>query len=87
MRSMRASIACARRASFGDADRAILHILGLQVRIPLQRGPGIMQGKLRDLLDAVAAFKQAARRLVPQVVEVQIANAENAARARKRRAY
>ena len=54
--------------------------------VSLQLVPGLMERKLRDLWDGVAAFKQSAGRFMPQVMKSQIDDAEHVARPGESRA-
>ena len=51
----------------------------LQVGVAAQHLPVLVAGDERDLLDAESGFKQAARALMAQVVEVQVVDAQDLA--------
>lgn len=57
-----------------------------QVGVARQLVPRIMKRKLRHLMDLVSAFKEPARGLVPQVMEMEVINSQNVTCARERRA-
>jgi hypothetical protein len=64
----------------------VAHVLGLEVRVALEFVPRVVKGELCDLVNLVAALEQAAGGLMPEVMEMQILDAEDAACTGERRA-
>jgi hypothetical protein len=55
-----------------------------QVGVALKLVPGIVERKLRHLVDLISPFKQSARGLVPQVMEMEVINPEDVTGTRER---
>lgn len=57
----------------------LAHVLGLEIRVALEFVPRVVKGELCHLVNLVAALEQAAGGLMPEVMEVQILDAQDTA--------
>lgn len=65
------------RGDFNDGSgQEFPYVLWTQICIALELVPGVVKRELGDFVDLVTPLKQAARRLVAQVMETQILNTE-----------